>query len=104
MWDGFWFLGNKDAWDRLPKDIQTVVAKHVNAAGMLERADVHALNDELQKKLTAEKMKFNTPDPKPIRDVLRDAGFYAEWKKNLGEQGWSKIGRASCRERVCQYV
>src|SRR3546814_15256978 len=30
MWDGFWFLGNKDAWDRLPKDIQTVVAKHVN--------------------------------------------------------------------------
>ncbi|HEY9572598.1 MAG TPA: TRAP transporter substrate-binding protein, partial [Pusillimonas sp.] len=67
MWDGFWFLGNKAAWDRLPKDIQTVVARHINEAGMNERNDVHALNDELQKKLTEEGMQFNTPDVAPIR-------------------------------------
>jgi tripartite ATP-independent transporter DctP family solute receptor len=88
MWDGFWFLGNKDAWNRLPKDIQTIVAKHVNAAGVLERADVNTLNTELQKKLTEEKLAFNSPKIGPIRDVLRQAGFYAEWKKRFGEQGW----------------
>ncbi|NYT37884.1 TRAP transporter substrate-binding protein [Allopusillimonas soli] len=88
MWDGFWFLGNKAAWDRLPKEIQAVVTKHINAAGMHERDDVHALNDELQKKLTSEGMKFNSPDTKPIRTVLKDAGFYAEWKKKFGDEGW----------------
>src|SRR3546814_15658063 len=29
MLDGFWFLGNKDAWYRLPTDIQTVARKRV---------------------------------------------------------------------------
>jgi len=91
MWDGFWFLGNKDAWNRLPKDIQTVVSKHINEAGMLERTDVAALNDELQKKLTAEDMKFNTPDPKPIREALRKGGFYAEWKKKFGDDAWAVL-------------
>lgn len=91
MWDGFWFLGNKDAWNRLPKDIQTIVAKHVNAASMLERADVNALDAELQKKLAEEKLTFNSPKTGPIRDVLRQAGFYSEWKKKFGEQGWGLL-------------
>ena len=89
MWDGFWFLGNKDAWDALPKEIQTVVAKHVNEAGLKERTDVEGLNSDLQKKLASEGMKFNTPDPKPIREALRQGGFYAEWKKKFGDQAWS---------------
>lgn len=88
MWDGFWFLGNKDAWDRLPKEIQTVVAKHINAAGLSERTDVHALNDELQKKLTSEGMTFNSPDTGPIRAQLKKAGFYSEWKQKFGDQAW----------------
>ena len=33
MWDGFWFLANRRAWERLPPDIRTIVAKHINAAG-----------------------------------------------------------------------
>ncbi|MBO1114184.1 TRAP transporter substrate-binding protein [Bordetella petrii] len=89
MWDGFWFLGNKAAWDRLPKDIQTVVAKHINEAGMNERNDVHALNDELQKKLTEEGMQFNTPDVAPIRAQLKKAGFYSEWKGKFGDKAWA---------------
>ncbi len=89
MWDGFWFLGNKDAWNRLPKEIQTVVAKHINEAGMNERTDVHALNDDLQKKLTNEGMVFNTPDTSPIRAQLKQAGFYSEWKGKFGDKAWA---------------
>lgn len=88
MWDGFWFLGNQDAWNRLPKDIQAIVAKNVNAAGVLERADVSKLDGELQKKLTTEKMVFNSPKTGPIRDELRQAGFYSDWKKKFGDQAW----------------
>uniref|UniRef100_UPI003B3B8A1F TRAP transporter substrate-binding protein n=1 Tax=Bosea sp. (in: a-proteobacteria) TaxID=1871050 RepID=UPI003B3B8A1F len=32
MWDGFWFLGNRRAWERLPEDLRAIVAKHLNAA------------------------------------------------------------------------
>ncbi|TAN10743.1 MAG: TRAP transporter substrate-binding protein [Burkholderiaceae bacterium] len=91
MWDGFWFLGNKKAWDALPKDIQTVVTKHINEAGVLERKDTEALNSELQQKLTSQHMVFNNTEPGPIRDALRKAGFYAEWKEKFGEKGWSVL-------------
>jgi len=40
MWDGFWFLANKRAWERLPDDLRTIVAKNLNQAGKDERADV----------------------------------------------------------------
>ena len=33
MWDGFWFLANKRAWERLPEDLRVIVAKNINAAG-----------------------------------------------------------------------
>ena len=45
MWDGFWFLSNRKAWERLPKDLQVMVAKHINAAGLKERADVVRIED-----------------------------------------------------------
>src|SRR3546814_11501096 len=51
IWDGFWFIANGAAWDRLPKDLKTIVADAINGAGVRQ----------------------------------------------------SEIGRASCRERVCQY-
>ena len=44
MWDGFWFLANKRAWERLPDDLRAIVAKNLNQAGKDERADVAKLN------------------------------------------------------------
>jgi tripartite ATP-independent transporter DctP family solute receptor len=43
MWDGFWFLANRRAWERLPEDLRPIVAKHLNAAAVEERADVAKL-------------------------------------------------------------
>src|SRR6516225_2616983 len=43
MWDGFWFLANRRAWESLPDDVRAVVAKHINAAGLKERDDVAKL-------------------------------------------------------------
>src|SRR5215212_4894307 len=48
MWDGFWTLANRRAWERLPEDLRAVVAKHLNAAAVEERSDVAKLNAGLK--------------------------------------------------------
>ncbi len=91
MWDGFWFLANRRAWERLPENLRTIVARNINAAGIAERADVAKLNDGVREDLTAKGMAFNQPDPVPFREALRAAGFYAEWKQRMGDEAWSVL-------------
>jgi TRAP-type transport system periplasmic protein len=94
MWDGFWFLANKRAWDAVPADMQTIVAKHINEAGVNERADVEKLNANLQQDLTTKGLVFNKPDAAPFRDKLRAAGFYTEWKAKYGAEPWGLLEKS----------
>ena len=95
MWDGFWFLANKRAWESLPADLRTIVAKHVNAAAVKERVDVAQLNASLQKDLTSKGLVFNQPNPDPFRDELRKAGFYSEWKTKFGDEAWAALEKVT---------
>lgn len=95
MWDGFWFLANKKAWERLPEDLRAIVAKHINAAGMKERVDVAALNATVQKELTDKGMVFNLPKTESFRERMRKAGFYAEWKAKFGDEAWALLERST---------
>jgi TRAP-type transport system periplasmic protein len=94
MWDGFWFLANRRAWERLPEDVRTIVAKNVNAAAVNERADVAKLNASLQQELAGKGLAFNQPSITPFRDKLRAAGFYAEWKGKYGDQAWELLEKS----------
>lgn len=91
MWDGFWFLANRRAWEKLPEDVRVIVARHINAAALNVRADVLALNGQLQTQLAQQGLVFNSPEPGPIRDALRQAGFYAEWKGKYGDKAWALL-------------
>ena len=91
MWDGFWFLGNKKSFECLPADLQAIVTKHINAAGLKQRDDVKKLNDGLQADLKAKGMAFNNTDAELFRNKLRAAGFYAEWHKKFGEEAWAVL-------------
>ena len=95
MWDGFWFLANRRAWERLPENLRAIVAKHINAAGEKEREDVAKLNATLQQELVEKGMIFNQTDPAPFRDKLRQAGFYAEWKGKYGDEAWAILERST---------
>jgi TRAP-type C4-dicarboxylate transport system substrate-binding protein len=95
MWDGFWFLANRAAWERLPDDMRTIVAKHINAAGVHERDDVEKLNATLQQDLAGRGLVFNKPDPAPFRDKLRAAGFYTEWKGKYGDEAWAILEKSA---------
>jgi tripartite ATP-independent transporter DctP family solute receptor len=94
MWDGFWFLANRNAFQALPKDAQDIVVKNINQAALDEREDVRKLNDSLQGELKSKGLVFNDPDKAPFRDALRQAGFYAEWKKKYGDQAWSLLEKS----------
>jgi tripartite ATP-independent transporter DctP family solute receptor len=94
MWDGFWFLANRRAWESLPDDVRAVVAKHINAAGLKERDDVAKLNATLQQDLAAKGLDFNRPDPAPFRNKLRAAGFYTEWKNKYGDEAWALLEKS----------
>jgi tripartite ATP-independent transporter DctP family solute receptor len=91
MWDGFWFLANKKAFERLPADVQEIITRNVNAAGLAERDDVKKLNDSLMADLKAKGMAFNSTDADLFRTKLRAAGFYAEWHKKFGDEAWALL-------------
>jgi len=94
MWDGFWFLMNRRAWQALPEDVRTIVAKNVNAAAVKERADTEKLNATVKEELAGKGLVFNQPDVAPFRDKLRSAGFYSEWKGKYGDQAWELLEKS----------
>jgi TRAP-type C4-dicarboxylate transport system substrate-binding protein len=94
MWDGFWFLANRRAWERLPADVRTIVAKHINAAAVKEREDTAKLNATTQDDLAKKGLIFNQPKVDPFREKLRSAGFYAEWKGKYGDEAWALLEKS----------
>jgi tripartite ATP-independent transporter DctP family solute receptor len=94
MWDGFWFLANKEAWNRLPESMRAIVARNINAAALKERDDVAKLNANLQQDLASKGLVFNKTDAAAFRDKLRSAGFYSEWKGKYGEEAWGILEKS----------
>jgi TRAP-type transport system periplasmic protein len=88
MWDGFMFLANRRAFERLPKDAQDIVARELNRSALDQRTDVARLNSELRGKLSASGLVFNDVDPAPFRETLKKNGFYAEWRGKYGDEAW----------------
>ncbi len=88
MWDGFWFLANRRAWERLPKEIQEIVAREINHAAVEERSDLASANKQVQASLQSKGLQFNDVDTSLFQDRLRQAGFYKEWRGKYGEDAW----------------
>lgn len=91
MWDGFWFLANRRAWERLPADLRPIVARNINQAALVQRKDMEALEVSLQRELEGKGLSFTKIDPAPFRQKLQAAGFYAEWKTKFGDEAWAKL-------------
>jgi TRAP-type transport system periplasmic protein len=91
MWDGFWFLANRRAWDALPKDLQEIAQRNWNAAALKDREDIRKLNEGLQGRLEQEGMVFNKVDTQAFRNALKQAGFYAEWREKYGAEPWALL-------------
>lgn len=95
VWDGYWILGNRRAFGRLPKDVQEIVEREFTQAGKDERADIDRLSGSLRADLTAKGMKFVDPDREAFRAKLKSSTFYKEWRGKFGEDGWKLLESVS---------
>ena len=94
MWDGYWLLANRRAFDRLPADARDVVSREMNQSALDQRADVAKLNATLRGTLEGAGMAFNDVDTAAFREALRNAKFYAEWRGKYGEAAWGVLEAA----------
>jgi TRAP-type transport system periplasmic protein len=91
MWDGLWFLVNKAAWERLPDDIRTIAAKRINEAALEQRGALEAQSISARSSLEKAGIVFHEVDRTAFREKLRSAGFFADWKKKLGDEPWALL-------------
>ena len=91
IWDGHYIFANQRRWNGLPEDVRAVVVKNFGDAATKERQDILALNKGLIDTLTKAGIVFNTPAKQPFRDVLKSAGFYADWKSKFGDEAWALL-------------
>ncbi|MDR3535560.1 MAG: TRAP transporter substrate-binding protein [Acetobacteraceae bacterium] len=89
MWDGFWMLANKRSFNGLPPDLQALVAAELNRSAVQEREDIAKLNGSVADDLRSKGLEFVEVDKPAFRDALKQAGFYADWKKKYGDEPWS---------------
>lgn len=93
MWDGFWFLANRRAFEALPPATRDIVTRVVNSAALQQRADVERMNKDLR--ATLEKsVQFVDVNPQAFRERLKASGFYTEWQQKMGD-AWGLLEAAS---------
>jgi tripartite ATP-independent transporter DctP family solute receptor len=95
VWDGYWILANRRAWERLPEDLRTTVSREFDRSVMDQRADVAQLSVSLRNELTGKGLQFNDVDRNLFRDALRKTSFYADWKAKFGDEAWNLLQQAA---------
>lgn len=91
MWDGFWMLANHSSFTSMPQDLQAIVAKNLNQSALDERKDIARLNETVAADLKSKGLTFIEVDKPAFRDALKQAGFYAAWKKKYGDVAWDLL-------------
>jgi len=95
VWDGYWILGNRRAWQSLPEDLRGIVTQELDKSAMDERADVAKLSQSLRQELTTKGLQFNDVDRDNFRDALRKTSFYKDWRAKFGDDAWKLLENAS---------
>ncbi|MCJ2144242.1 TRAP transporter substrate-binding protein [Methylobacterium sp. E-066] len=91
VWDGYWILGNKKAWQRLPEDLRQTVSRELDRSGTDQRADVANLSLSLRESLAAKGITFVDVDRSRFREALGRTSFYRDWKAKYGDAAWAHL-------------
>lgn len=94
MWDGFWFLANKRAFEALPANLREIVEAEFNASAIAEREDLAKMNDTVTATLKGKGLQFVDTDAAAFRGALKKAGFYEEWRGKFGPEAWGVLEKA----------
>lgn len=94
VWDGYWILGNRRAWERLPADLRAVVERELDRSAFEQRADIARLSQTLKQDLTAKGITFIQADAEAFRASLAKTSFYGDWKAKYGEEAWGLLEKS----------
>jgi TRAP-type transport system periplasmic protein len=86
VWDGQWICASGKSWTGLPVKLQEIVATALDESALHQRQDTVALDVTIRRDLEAAGMKFNQIDRESFRSALRQAGYYATWRKKMGDE------------------
>lgn len=95
VWDGYWVLGNKRSFQRLPADLQQIIQRELDKAATEQRADVAKLNGSLTTDLKAKGIKMLDVPQEDFRRKLTSTPFYSEWKTKYGATAWELLEKVS---------
>jgi tripartite ATP-independent transporter DctP family solute receptor len=95
VWDGYWVLGNKRAFAKLPADMQAIITRELDKSAGDQRADIAKLSDSLKADLKAKGITFIDVQQDDFRKALAGTNFYAEWKQKYGPTAWDLMEKVS---------
>lgn len=91
VWDGFWILGNRRAFEGLPTDLREIVMNELDKSAVEQRADVERLSESLRTDLQGKGLQFIDVDRATFRDTLRKTTFYKDWQTRFGNEAWNML-------------
>jgi tripartite ATP-independent transporter DctP family solute receptor len=95
VWDGYWVLGNKRAFAKLPADVQAIITRELDKSAIDQRADIAKLSETLKADLKAKGITFIDVQQDDFRKALASTNFYAEWKQKYGPTAWDLLEKVS---------
>jgi tripartite ATP-independent transporter DctP family solute receptor len=95
VWDGYWVLGNKRAFAKLPTDVQAIISRELDKSAIDQRADIAKLSESLKTDLKAKGITFIDVQQDDFRKALAGTNFYAEWKQKYGPTAWDLLEKVS---------
>jgi TRAP-type C4-dicarboxylate transport system substrate-binding protein len=95
VWDGYWVLGNRRAFQKLPADVQEIIRREIDRSATDQRADIAKLTGKLTTDLKAKGIKFITVQQDDFRKKLASTDFYSRWKSKYGPVAWELLEKVS---------
>ena len=95
VWDGYWVLGNKRAFQKLPADVQQTITRELDKSATEQRADIAKLSTSLVADLKAKGITFINVSQDDFRKKLASTPFYGEWKAKYGATAWELLEKVS---------
>ncbi len=93
----YMLFGNADAWNKLPKNLQEIVDRELNAAAVSGSRSMAAQEASIEAELTADGMTFNRPALEPFSQAIRASGLYGKLREQYDPKGWEILEKTTGR-------
>jgi tripartite ATP-independent transporter DctP family solute receptor len=94
IWQGNWILINGRVWRSLPPNLQAIMEKRLDEAGLAQRKDLASLEQSFRGTMTKAGIQFNDADVGSFRKKLTASGYYQDVRKKFGDDAFKLLEEA----------